>query len=463
MSELEKILQTVDSNFDASLERLFALLTIPSISTDPAYAKDCRRAGQWLVDYLNELGFDADLRETAGLPAVVAHYKSKSAAKRPRLLFYGHYDVQPADPLNLWDSEPFKPVLATGPGGHKRIVARGAADDKGQLMTIVEALAAQIKTTGDLPADVILLFEGEEESGSPSFEAFLKDNAAELKADFALICDTNMWDRETPAITTSVRGMIKEEITLTCASRDLHSGEYGGPAQNPIRVLAKILAKLHDDEGRVTLPGFYEGVADIPAALREQWKNLPFDEKGFLGKIGLSKAAGEKGFSALEQVWARPTLEFNGIYGGYTGEGFKTVLPSKAHVKISCRLVGRQDPSAIRESLRKFIRDSLPSDTRVDFEPSGENYSAFQVPVEGEPVQRASRALAEEWGKETILRGGGGWIPVENFKRILGAELLLIGFGLDDDCIHAPNEKYDLASYRKGIRSWVRVVNTLVQ
>jgi acetylornithine deacetylase/succinyl-diaminopimelate desuccinylase-like protein len=463
MAEVEKILSAVDSNFDVSLQRLFALLEIPSISTDPGYAEDCRKAGQWLVDYLKEIGFDVTLRETPGHPIVLAKYKSKANTKSKSLLFYGHYDVQPVDPLNLWETKPFEPVLAAGPGGIKRIVARGAADDKGQLMTIVEALAAQIKIDGDLPADVTLLFEGEEESGSVNLEPFLEKNRDELKANIALVCDTDMWDRETPAITASLRGMIGEEITVSCASRDLHSGMYGGPAQNPIKVLIRILVKMHDEKSRVTLPGFYDGVEDIPANVRKQWNGLPFDEGEFLREIGLSKAVGEQGFSVLEQIWARPTLEFNGISGGYTGEGFKTVLPAKAHAKISCRLVGKQDPKKIRESLRKFIRDNLPADCEVEFKPHGGS-PGFQVPIEGEAVKRAAKALSEEWGHDTVLSGGGGSIPVvEAFKRILGMDSLLIGYGLDDDCIHSPNEKYDLESYHKGIRSWVRVINALAQ
>jgi acetylornithine deacetylase/succinyl-diaminopimelate desuccinylase-like protein len=463
VSELDKILTAVDDNFDASLQRLFALLGIPSISTDPAYAKECRKAGQWLVDYLEKLGFDARLRETPGHPIVLAHYKSKAKGERKHLLFYGHYDVQPVDPLNLWNTDPFKPALATGPGGKKRIVARGAADDKGQLMTIVEAMAAQLKTTGDLPADVTLLFEGEEESGSANLEPFLQENAKNLRADIALVCDTDMWDEKTPAITASLRGMVGEEVTLTCASRDLHSGMYGGPAQNPIKVLVEILAKMHDEKGRVTLPGFYDGVGGIPDSVRKQWKNLRFDESDFLKDVGLSKSAGEQGFSVLEQIWVRPTLEFNGISGGYTGEGFKTVLPSKAHVKISCRLVGNQDPKFIRESLRKFIRDNLPVDCKVEFNAHGGS-PGFQVPLEGEAIKRASEALANEWGQQTVLAGSGGSIPVvEAFKRILGMDSLLIGYGLDDDCIHSPNEKYELSSYHKGIRSWVRVLHALAQ
>ncbi len=463
MTDTTAALSHADKDFDAALERLNTLLRIPSISTDPAFAKDVRKAGQWVNEYLKTLGFDVKLCETPGYPVVLATYTSKSTAKKPRLLFYAHYDVQPVDPLNLWDSDPFDPQIKTLADGTKQIVARGSSDDKGQLMTIVEGLAAILKTSGDLPCDVVLLFEGEEESGSPSLEPFMKENAAALKADLALVCDTSMWDKDTPSITTSLRGLVGEEITLTCSSRDLHSGEYGGPAQNPIRVLAKILSALHDDNGHVTIPDFYDGVPELPHSLRAQWASMPFDEKKFLAEVGLTKVAGEKGFSALELVWARPTCEFNGISGGYTGEGFKTVLPSIAHVKVSCRLVGQQNPEKIRKNLRAFFEQRLPADCKIEFHAHGGS-PGFQVPIEGEAVTKASAALKAEWGRDTILQGGGGSIPVvEAFKRILGLDTLMIGYALKDDRIHSPNEKYNVESYRKGIRSWVRVVDELTK
>jgi acetylornithine deacetylase/succinyl-diaminopimelate desuccinylase-like protein len=461
MPDIEKILSAVDSNLDASLQRLFELIAIPSISTDKQYAKECRRAGQWLVDYLGTLGFEASLRDTAGHPMVVAHYKKPGAGRR-KLLFYGHYDVQPVDPLNLWETEPFKPVLTTGPDGAKRISGRGAEDDKGQLMTFIDALAAQLKVTGELPADVTLLFEGEEENGSINLVPFMKANVKELQADVALVCDTGMWDRNTPAITTSVRGNMGEEVIVTCANQDLHSGMFGGPAQNPIRALAKVLAKMHDESGRVTLPGFYDGVDDISDATRKQWQSLNFSEKDFLNELGLSVPAGEKGRMLLEQIWTRPTLEFVGITGGYTGEGFKTVLPAQASTKISCRLVGRQEPQKIRDSLRKFIRDNMPPDCKLEFKAHG-NTAGFQVPINGPLVTKAAAALKQEWGRETVLMGSGGYIPSGIFKELLGMDCLLIGFGLQDDRIHSPNEKYELSSYHNGTRSWVRIINALAQ
>jgi acetylornithine deacetylase/succinyl-diaminopimelate desuccinylase-like protein len=334
---LDKVLADIDSDLDGSLARLFDLLRIKSISTDPAFKDDCARAAHWLVAQLSGMGFDASARETAGHPMVVAHAKAERA-DAPHVLFYGHYDVQPVDPLNLWRSDPFAPHMVEE-HGDKRIVARGAADDKGQLMTFVEACRA-FMNNGGLPCHVTILFEGEEECGSSSLPAFLAANKEELRADVVLVCDTNMWNKNTPAITTMLRGLVLEEVVIAAASRDLHSGLFGGAAINPIRVLTRILADLHDDKGTVTLPGFYEGVQELPADVAAQWHALDFSESAFLGDVGLSVPAGEKGRSVLEQVWSRPTCDVNGIIGGYTGEGTKTVLPARASAKVSFRLVG---------------------------------------------------------------------------------------------------------------------------
>jgi acetylornithine deacetylase/succinyl-diaminopimelate desuccinylase-like protein len=310
---------------------------------------------------------------------------------------------------------------------------------------------------------VTVLLEGEEESGSPSLGGFLDAHQGELAHDLALICDTSMWDPATPAITATLRGLVGEEVVLTGADRDLHSGLFGGPAQNPIRVLARILADLHDADGRVTLPGFYDGVDELPEAVAAQWNALGLTAEGFLGPLGLSEPAGERGRSVLEQVWARPTCEFNGIVGGYTGDGFKTVLPAKASVKVSFRLVGTQDPAAIRDAFRAHVRARLPADVSAEFHGHGGSPGlalAFDSPA----LARAKQALTEEWGREAAIIGGGGSIPVVGeFKRRLGMESLMIGFGLDDDRIHSPNEKYELTSFRKGARSWVRVLDALAR
>jgi acetylornithine deacetylase/succinyl-diaminopimelate desuccinylase-like protein len=315
--------------------------------------------------------------------------------------------------------------------------------------------------TGGLPIKVTILLEGEEECGSTNLKPFLRENAAELKADIALACDTGMWDRKRPAITTMLRGLVGEEVVITAASRDLHSGLYGGAARNPIHVLSSILAELHDADGRVTLPGFYDGVAEIPPDIREQWDALGFDGKKFLGEIGLSEPAGEKGRSILEQVWSRPTCDVNGIVGGYTGAGFKTVIPARASAKVSFRLVGEQNPEAVAMSFRAFVTARLPEDCSVEFMSHGRS-AAVRLPFTGEMLGKARTALADEWGSDPALIGIGGSIPVVgDFKRLLGLDALMIGYGLEDDRIHSPNEKYELTSFHGGIRSWARILDAL--
>jgi len=315
----DRVLAFIDANLEQSLERLFALLRIPSISTDAAFAGECRRAAEWLAAELSTLGFDASVRPTTGRPMVVAH-SDAARAQGPRVLFYGHYDVQPPDPLQQWNSPPFEPRLVET-DGRKRIVARGAADDKGQLMTFMEACRAFIAAEGKLPLPVTILFEGEEETGSPSLKPFLDANKDELKADVALVCDTDMWDAGTPAVTTMLRGLVLEEVIVQGTSHDLHSGLFGGPAINAIHVLARVLAEIHGTDGRVAIPGFYDGVDELDPEIRMQWTNLGFDERRFLDDIGQTKPAGEQGRSLLELMWARPTCDVNGIVGGYTGEG----------------------------------------------------------------------------------------------------------------------------------------------
>ena len=456
MAAIDTVLETLDANRDAALDRLFELLRIPSVSTDPAFASHCRAAAEWLSAHLATLGFEASVRPTTGHPMVVAHAR---ATRRdvPHVLFYGHYDVQPADPLELWTTGPFEPRIDGG-----RIVARGASDDKGQLMTFVEACRA-FMATGGLPCDVTILFEGEEECGSASLPAFMAANKAELAADVMLVCDTGMWDKATPAISIMLRGMVLEEVTVVAASRDLHSGMFGGPAINPIRVLADIIDGLHDAEGRVTLPGFYDGVDELPPEIAEQWKALDFDGAEFLADVGLSVPAGEKGRSVLEMIWSRPTAEVNGIFGGYTAKGTKTVLPSRASAKFSFRLVGRQDPAKVAESFRDYVRSKLPADCKAEFIPYGAD-PALQLPVKSEALTRARRALAAEWGKEPVLAASGGSIPiVAQFKKELKMDALMVGFGLDDDRIHSPNEKYELTSFHKGARSWARILAELAK
>ncbi|HEY7764510.1 MAG TPA: dipeptidase [Aestuariivirgaceae bacterium] len=463
MFALDRILHLIDRELDRSVDRLFELVRIPSISTDPSYKDDCRRAARWLCDDLARLGFEASLRDTRGHPMVVAHYRHASHASRaPHFLFYGHYDVQPADPLEKWLTPPFEPQRRKA-DGRARLYGRGLADDKGQLMTFIEAFRHWLAVEGTLPFPITVFLEGEEESGSSSLVPFLTQNRKELSCDAAFVCDTDLWDERTPAIVTRLRGLLHEEITIEGPRVDLHSGLYGGPAQNPARALAKLIAGLHDRNGRVTVPGFYDGVDDLPPAIKGQWMSLKFSERGFLRAVGLTKPAGEKGRMVLEQIWSRPTLEVNGIFGGYTGQGTKTVLPAEATAKISCRLVGRQNPKKIRAALRRHVKANLPPDCKPRF--SGRAGSPAVMISERSPyIARAGQGLEAEFGRAPVLIGSGGSIPVVgHFKSILKMDSVLIGFGLKDDAIHSPNEKYDLASFHRGMRSWARIIAELAR
>jgi acetylornithine deacetylase/succinyl-diaminopimelate desuccinylase-like protein len=457
-ASLDAVLARIDADLEASLARLFAFLKIQSVSTDPAYAPHCRSAAEYVAKDLASLGFATEVHPTGGHPVVTAKHRNGAG---PRALFYGHYDVQPVDPLDLWESPPFAPRIVTLAGGRKIIVARGACDDKGQMMTFIEACRAYRAVTGELPLAITMLIEGEEECGSKNLPAFVQGHAVELEADLALVCDTGMWDAQTPAITTSLRGLVYDEVAIRAADRDLHSGLFGGAAQNPIRVLTKILAAIHDDDGRITIPGFYDGVKELPSDIRKQWAALDFTPESFLGQVGLRVPAGEKDRLLIEQVSSRPTCDVNGIIGGYTGEGSKTVIPAQASAKVSFRLVGGQEPEKIRDAFRAFVLARLPADCGAEFI-SHAGAPAIVLDWGKPELVAAQRALAQEWGREPMLIGSGASIPiVAEFKRLLGIDTLLIGFGLDDDRIHSPNEKYDLTSFHKGIRSWARVLGAL--
>jgi acetylornithine deacetylase/succinyl-diaminopimelate desuccinylase-like protein len=459
---LPAVLARIDADLDNSLARLFTFLKIQSISTDPAYQGQCKAAAEFVAKDLSGLGFDTSVRPTGGHPVVIGK-SGNGAGTGPRVLFYGHYDVQPVDPLDLWETPPFEPRIATLPDGRKIIVARGACDDKGQVMTFVEALRAYKSVTGTLPLPITMMIEGEEECGSNHLFDFVKNNAAELKQDLALVCDTSMWDEKTPMITTSLRGLVYEEVRLTCADRDLHSGLFGGAAQNPLRVLSKILAGLHDDNGRVTLPGFYDGVKELPPDIKADLKGLNLTAEDFLGAVGLKAPAGEKDHMLIEQIATRPTAEINGVIGGYTGEGAKTVIPGQAMAKVSFRLVGAQDPQKIRDSFRAYVQAKLPVDCKVAFGNFG-SAPAIELPYDNAALAKTRTALSQEWGKKALAIGEGGSIPiVGDFKRVLGMDTIMVGFALDDDRVHSPNEKYDLTSFHKGTRSWARILAALAE
>jgi acetylornithine deacetylase/succinyl-diaminopimelate desuccinylase-like protein len=458
MSVLDAVLSRIDQDLEQSLDRLFALLRIASISTDPAYKAQCRAAAEHVAKDLASIGFDCSIRPTAGHPVVVGKGGNGSG---PRTLFYGHYDVQPVDPLDLWETPPFEPRIATLPDGRKVIRGRGACDDKGQLMTFVEACRAFKTVTGKLPLPVTMMIEGEEECGSANLFGFVRENAAEFRLDMAMVCDTGMWNAETPSVTTSLRGLLYEEVRVRAADRDLHSGLFGGAARNPIQICAEIIAALRDKDGRVTVPGFYEGVRELPADIKADLAALDLTPQDFLGQVGLNLPAGEKGRGLIEQISTRPTCDVNGIIGGYTGEGSKTVIPGAASFKVSFRLVGDQDPDKIRTAFRAFVRERLPADCSVEFL-SHAGSPALELPYDSPALAKARAALSAEWGRKAVAVGSGGSIPiVGDFKHVLGLDPLLVGFGLDDDRVHSPNEKYDLTSFHKGIRSWARILAAL--
>ena len=456
---LTATLARIDDSLDESLERLGGLLRIPSISTDPAHAQDCGTAADWLVADLQSLGATAEKRPTPGRPMVVGH----AGAGAPHLLFYGHYDVQPVDPLELWRTDPFAPAVEETDTG-RVIRARGASDDKGQLMTFLEACRAWVAVHGELPCRITFFFEGEEESGSPSLIPFLRENADELSADLALICDTSMVAPGVPSIASQLRGMLKDEFTLHGPTIDLHSGYYGGPALNPLREISRIIASFHDDEGRVAVEGFYEGVYDVPADQLRQWETCGFDEAAYLASVGMTRPHGEAGYSALVQQWARPTLEINGLWGGYQGAGTKTVIPAEAHCKLTCRLVGDMDPDSLRGRIRRHVEERLPHDARVTWNQDLDGAPAAVMNTDRPEFEAARQALSEEWDREAVFAGMGGSIPVAGyFKEILGLDAMLIGFAQDDDAIHSPNEKYDVTSFHKGTRSWARILAALAR
>jgi len=464
MTTADSVLAQLGSMEADAQSRWLDWLRIPSVSAQPAHDADCRRAAEWACAQLREVGFSARLVETRRHPVVLAHFSGAGEGGTPHpgphLLYYGHYDVQPPEPLELWNSPPFDPNIVQGANG-PQVVARGAVDDKGQTAMWLAAFRAWHAAAGALPLPITVVIEGEEEIGSPNLDDFLRAHAAELAADAAVISDTSMWDVETPAICTSLRGLVYMQVDLQAASRDLHSGHFGGSALNPLNALSHALGQLHDEAGRVTLPGFYDGVAEVPAERRAGWESLHFSEADFLGEIGLSVPAGERDRDGLERVWARPTADINGMWGGYAGDGAKTVIPAKAGAKVSFRLVPGQDPARVADSFRDFMQARVPADAKLSFRVFGCS-PGMAVPTDSALVAAGRQALEAEYGKPAVLIGGGGSLPVvESFRRILGLDTLLMGFGLEDDRIHSPNEKFDVVCFWHGTRSHVRLLAAL--
>ena len=439
---------------DAFVDQLTDWLRIPSISADPAYTAETRRAADWLADDLRRIGMSTvEVMESGGHPIVYAEQRSDNPDAKT-VLVYGHYDVQPPDPLELWDSPPFEPVIKGGD-----IVARGSADDKGQAFMHVKAAEAYLRAEGGVPVHLKMIIEGEEESGSVHLAPFIEANKERLKADVVLVSDTSLFAPGVPSIAYGLRGLAYVEVELTGPSKDLHSGVYGGGVENPINALAAMIADLHDDGHRVTVDGFYDNVRDLTPEEREAYRALPFDEAAWTDEAGVPETLSESGYSVLEGISGRPTLDVNGIWGGYIGAGAKTVLPSKATAKISCRLVPDQTPDEITEKLKRHFETHCPPTMRLRFTNLHGGHGAI-VDTSAPAMQAAAEALEGVFGQTPHFTREGGSIPVvADFKRLLGLDTVLMGFGLDSDAIHSPNERFGLDRFHQGIEAGVRFLD----
>jgi acetylornithine deacetylase/succinyl-diaminopimelate desuccinylase-like protein len=439
--------QYIESNRDRFLGELYEWLKIPSVSADSRHKDDVRRAGEYAKARLEELGADVRLIETKGHPIVFG--EKKVDPSRPTVLVYGHYDVQPPDPLDLWKSPPFEPTVRDG-----RIYARGSCDDKGQAYMHIKAFEILSKHNL-LNCNVKFMIEGEEEVGSDNLPTFVKENRDLLKADVILISDTSLLSLDHPSITVGLRGLSYMEVEVIGANRDLHSGVYGGAVANPINELCRMVASLQDEQGRVTIPGFYDKVKTLSAEERKALNAAPFNLEAYKKELGIAEIKGEEGFTTMERTGVRPTLDCNGIWGGYTGEGAKTVLPSKAHAKISMRLVPNQDPGEITELFTKHFKSIAPPWVTVKVAAHHGGQPAV-TPTDSKAYKAASKAFEEVWGKTPIPTRDGGSIPiVALFKKELGLDSVLMGFGLDSDALHSPNESYGIKNFLIGIETIV--------
>ena len=439
----------LEQNRDRFLDELLEILKIPSISSLPQHREDVRRTALFLKQHLETIGLEhVQLVENTGHPLVYADWLHRPQG--PTILVYGHYDVQPVDPVELWTSPPFQPDLRNG-----RVYARGAADDKGQVMIHLKALETWLKNFGELPVNVKVIIEGEEEVGSTFLEDVLSQKPDLLEADYVLISDTGMFQKGLPSITYGIRGLAYAEIEVKGSKIDLHSGSFGGAVINPINALVKILAAMKDENGRITIPGFYDDVRPLTEQERENLKRLPFDESDFAVSIGAPALYGEKGFNALERLWARPTFDINGIWGGFQGEGTKTVIPAEAHAKVSMRLVPDQQPRKIMEAFVAHVKALAPPAVEIKVDPLYYGHS-YLCDLDNPGIQAAERALLRGFGvKPAFIREGGSIPIVSSFARKLDASAILVGFGLPDENAHAPDENFDLDNFYKGIRSIV--------
>jgi acetylornithine deacetylase/succinyl-diaminopimelate desuccinylase-like protein len=444
---LSTVSNYLDQNADRFLEELKEFLRIPTVSADPECKPHMRRGAEFVYRQFADLGMKTEIVPTAGHPIVYAEWQG--AAGAPTVMVYGHYDVQPADPLDLWTTPPFEPTIRDG-----CIYARGATDDKGQVFTHIKSAEAWLRTVGKLPVNLKYVIEGEEEVGSRNLEDFLNANKDRLSCDVAVVSDTSQYAPNQPAITYGLRGILAVEITLTGPKKDLHSGVFGGAVANPATDLARLIASLHDENGKVRIPGFYDAVQPLSDAEREQFRDLSFDESAFKAELGIAEVAGEAGFSTLERRWSRPTCEVNGLVSGYTGVGPKTIIPSKATVKITCRLVPNQDPHKLTDALHQYLKSKCPPSLSFEFT-SYHGCPAFVFDPTSPYIEAASAAIRMAWGVDRVrmIREGGSIPVVQTFKDVLGVDTLLLGWGQNTDNLHSPNEHFSVADFQRGIRA----------
>jgi acetylornithine deacetylase/succinyl-diaminopimelate desuccinylase-like protein len=444
----------IRANHERYLSELTDWIACPSVSGDPAHAADVRASAETAADRMRAAGLSAEVLETAGHP--VAYGEWLGAPGAPTILIYGHHDVQPADPLELWVTPPFEAALRAN-----KIYGRGSVDDKGQVLMHVAALEAHLRVNGTLPVNVKVVVEGEEEIGSPNFEAFLARERERFACDVVVVSDTAVFAEDVPSLTVSLRGVVDWEVTVSGPTSDLHSGYYGGAVRNPLEALAQMLASLKTADGHVAVDGFYEGVRALTPDERAEYAALPFDDAREAAALGVSELAGEAGFTTLERMWRRPTLEINGMYGGYQGPGRKTIVPSFAHAKLTARLVPAQDPEHVKAAVTAHLQQHAPPGVRVTIEAGGD-VRAVETSRDHPAVAAAARAMERGFGKPPVFIGTGGTIgPVSSFDRILGLPQVLIGVGLPDDAIHAPNEKFDLGQFFGGIETMTYLYDEL--
>jgi len=450
------IAQYLADHADDYVADLTELLRIPSISADSHYKDDMTKASEWLKARFETAGLTSEIVPTAGHPIVTAEWCEAEDA--PTVMIYGHYDVQPPDPIDLWTTPPFEPDVREG-----KIFARGATDDKGQMITHLFGVEAWLKTAGKLPVNVKFIIEGEEEVGSDNLDKYLEEHKDSINCDIAVVSDTSQFAPGMPAITYGLRGITACEVTLHGPSKDLHSGMFGGTIANPLTGMSQLLAKLHDAEGRVQIPGFYDDVLELSPEEREEYASLPFDESEFAKELGVGSTFGEAGFSTIERRWARPTCELNGLFGGYSGEGPKTIVPSFCTAKISCRLVPNQNAENVLSNLEAYLKANLPDGLRMEFQ-TFHGCPAALIDRNSPYLAAAKSAIETAFGTEPVLIREGGSIPVVGaFREILGIDTLLLGWGQDTDNLHSPDEHFDLGDFQRGIHASAELWQKLAQ